>query len=357
MNTRLFQYFLAVYECRSLGKASQRLGISQPALSKSLRHLEQSLAVPLFTRHTWGVAPTVYAHAFLPYVRAMGVQFAAAREELKALAEAQIGVVRVGSNLGGSASLLPRALLRLFRERPGMQVFVEEGLYHPLVMGVRDGSLDLAVTTRPAIRPALARDRRPGSAPMEPDAPAADDLEAAVLEPDSLAMAGPLELPASLAACRLAHDPFHVVTAAGHPLAGLAPDASVPRLLDFPWVLPPQQGVLRPHLVALFEQLGLPAPEAAVQGVSMLCVGELLRKGGFVTLLPESVLRYYPDLLPLPVPGLQLARDLIAVWNQDIVPTPAASYFLQLLRSEAGQGGAMDEAEDPAVPLSQGRSP
>ncbi|WP_296556792.1 LysR family transcriptional regulator [Pigmentiphaga sp.] len=290
------QHFLAVYEHRSLGKAGRALGMSQPALSKSLRQLEQSLGMALFTRHAWGVAPTVYAHTLLPYVRAIDMQFAAAQEELDALKSAHIGVVRVGCGAGASASLLPRTLLRLYGERPGMQVFVEEGLYHPLVMSVREGRLDMAVT-----------------------------------------MLTNLELPAALAHCRLMADPFHVALAPDHPLRELPGRSCLPRLRDYPWVLPPQNGVLRPHLVALFKQLELPAPTATVQGVSIPCTAELLRKGRFLTLLPDSVLRHYPDLAVLPLPELCLRRDLVAVWNQEIPATPAAEYFLALLRDEAAR--------------------
>ena len=51
------EHFLAAYELGSFGKAAYMLGISQPALSKSIRKLEVELGVELFERHPGGLHP------------------------------------------------------------------------------------------------------------------------------------------------------------------------------------------------------------------------------------------------------------------------------------------------------------
>jgi LysR family nitrogen assimilation transcriptional regulator len=56
---RQLRYFLAVVEKGSLSGAAQELNLSEPALSKSIRLLEQSLKVQLLERHARGMVPTV----------------------------------------------------------------------------------------------------------------------------------------------------------------------------------------------------------------------------------------------------------------------------------------------------------
>src|SRR5580658_3020836 len=60
---RQLRYFLAVVEKGSLSGAAEALNISEPALSKSIRLLEQSLKVQLLERHSRGMVPTVFGRA------------------------------------------------------------------------------------------------------------------------------------------------------------------------------------------------------------------------------------------------------------------------------------------------------
>jgi DNA-binding transcriptional LysR family regulator len=55
-----FRNLLAVIEKGSLGRAAEALRISQPAMTKSIRRLEQQLGVPLFYRAARGMQPTIY---------------------------------------------------------------------------------------------------------------------------------------------------------------------------------------------------------------------------------------------------------------------------------------------------------
>jgi DNA-binding transcriptional LysR family regulator len=53
----------------SLGRAAATLNITQPAVTRALKQLEESYGVPLFERTTRGVVPTVYGEALLPYAQ------------------------------------------------------------------------------------------------------------------------------------------------------------------------------------------------------------------------------------------------------------------------------------------------
>ena len=63
MEIRHLRNFLAVMKTGSLNKASAELGVSQPALTKSIKRLEAALGVPLFTRETKGMRATPYAES------------------------------------------------------------------------------------------------------------------------------------------------------------------------------------------------------------------------------------------------------------------------------------------------------
>ena len=60
IDIRQLQHFLTIIDCGSLGRASKKLNISEPALSKSIRRMEERLQVLLLDRSRRGVVPTVY---------------------------------------------------------------------------------------------------------------------------------------------------------------------------------------------------------------------------------------------------------------------------------------------------------
>jgi DNA-binding transcriptional LysR family regulator len=66
---RQFELVKALATYRHFGRAASALGVSQPALTRSLKHLEESLGVPLFDRQ--GVTPTVFGELMLSHVEAV----------------------------------------------------------------------------------------------------------------------------------------------------------------------------------------------------------------------------------------------------------------------------------------------
>lgn len=124
MDVRHLRNMLAVLEDGSIGKAAQRLNISQPALTKSIQRLEEHLGVRLFERETRGMKPTFYAESLRGYAKAACIGMAEAERQIAALRKGTEGVVTVAGPPLIMTELLPPVLVRLAQERPKLKVRV-----------------------------------------------------------------------------------------------------------------------------------------------------------------------------------------------------------------------------------------
>lgn len=86
---RQLRYLLAIAEVGHVGRATQRVHISQPALSQQLCKLERELGVALFTRHHRGVSPTEAGLVMLDHARKILDQVEEARQAIESLNEAK----------------------------------------------------------------------------------------------------------------------------------------------------------------------------------------------------------------------------------------------------------------------------
>src|SRR5882757_1252449 len=134
-----------IAEQGSVVRAAESLRVTQPVVTRGLRELEAILGVELFDRGPRGVSPTVYGTAFLAHAQAVLTQVRQAGQHIAELREGQAGSVTVGTHLAGSNVLLPRAISRLKRARPGLRVIVREATPDVLVADLLVGRIDLTV--------------------------------------------------------------------------------------------------------------------------------------------------------------------------------------------------------------------
>lgn len=149
--------FVSVVESGSLRAAARKLGVSQPAMTKSIRTLEEELRVQLVQRTTRGVVATPAGRAFFTRARVVQAELRKAREELAHLSGGSGGEVALGISPVAGTLLIPGALARFRHEQPAASVRIVEGWPGALLPLVRDASLDLAVGQKPATKldPAL----------------------------------------------------------------------------------------------------------------------------------------------------------------------------------------------------------
>lgn len=303
LKNRHIPLLAALGDTGNLNRAAIGLGISQPAISKLLKELEDGLGVELFERHARGVVPTRYGEAMIRHARRMLNTLDSAYSEVDALRHGQQGHVRIGTILTPCADLLPRVIRCAKQRFPELEVTVRTGSSRDLLMTLDDGELDFLVARFSACS-------QQNELHFEP----------------------------------LATEPLQICARAGlihGPLSRAELNAA-------DWVLPPAGSVLRQEFDALFQRVGMRPPTKVVNAENLLMVTTLLEKNDMLTVLPRDVLAHYARYGMLAEVDVDASIDLdlnqglmaygIITKNPQLL-SPAASSVLGLLRDAAREMG------------------
>lgn len=143
---RHFRAFLAVAEELNFRVAAERLHLTQPPLTRTIRQLEDILGAPLFRRNTRSCELTDFGARILPPVRKI---LSLVKEELLLLREqGQPSVLRVGVCFAIHAVKLP-IMREVIRQATSIPVDLDLRMSHDLVQAMIRGSLDVAVVLAP----------------------------------------------------------------------------------------------------------------------------------------------------------------------------------------------------------------
>ena len=234
------RHFLAAADSGSVRAAARRVGMTQPAMTKSLQQLERELGERLLVRGARGVALTPAGRAFLARARVIDSELRHAREDLAALrggADGRTVAIGIGPAL---CIAVPQALAHFRSRFPDTSVRVVEGVRTALLGPLREESLDFIVVQDPG-------------GPREPG------LKARPLLRPELVVAG----------------------RRGHPLSHAR---SLQELAGASWLVfnPPGSGGM---LDVAFRAAGLPAPRARVVCESYATAIALLARSDLLGLL------------------------------------------------------------------------
>jgi DNA-binding transcriptional LysR family regulator len=122
VNTRQLKHFLAVMDLGSLSAASEAVHLSPPALSRSLRALEDELRVPLFDRQDRRLRPTPYAQDYVERARRIVFEEKEGARSLALMRAGELGPLSFGMGSSIALSLLGPMVLRLLADAPGLRV-------------------------------------------------------------------------------------------------------------------------------------------------------------------------------------------------------------------------------------------
>jgi DNA-binding transcriptional LysR family regulator len=154
MELRQLDFFVAVAEELSFGRAAERLHIVQPAVSQQVRRLEGELGVRLFDRSSRRVRLTTAGERLLPEARAVLAAAGRVRQVAAAIAAGAEGILRVGTSQG-LGERLDQVLTELAKTAPRLQVRLVSAPVTERVARVLAGELDAAFVRAPGAAPGL----------------------------------------------------------------------------------------------------------------------------------------------------------------------------------------------------------
>lgn len=293
MELRQLAHFLVVARHGNIGRAAEELHLTQPALSKSIKRLEQELGVQLIDRQPRGVTLTVFGEALARHAELVTVEVNHTLSTISGLRGARQGRVRVGAAPASFTHLLPRAISSLLRRHPDIRVTVSGGLIDTLLMNLNKGALDFVVSALPSIKP----------------------------EPE-------------LAHEKLVGDQVRVVARAGHPLA-CGRRIGLEELVGERWVLPGRDVLTRQQIDSYFCERQLPPPETVIETNSVLHIMSLLRVTDMLSFMPQQLIDFFKDkdgLVALHVPEAVWHRTVGLSYRRRGFFSPASAALVEELR-------------------------
>jgi DNA-binding transcriptional LysR family regulator len=302
MELRDLEYFAVVAEHAHLGRAAAALGLSQPALSKSLRRLESALQTKLVKRTAKGVELTLEGSTLLTRVSDLRVSLQNVAREITEVGEGRVGRLRIGAGFAISEQFLSTALATVLKNSPRSSLQITLSDNDLMIPALRNGELDLIINYHPP------------------------------------------RLPEGLVFEHLFDDRYVISVAADHPLAKkkrvtLADLANERWALSEPTLLPQQR------LNEAFRDHGLPPPKIALESRSAALRLRTVVSSGLLDFTSEAIIRQVQRdyaVTTLAVPELSMHRPIGAIRRKETYLPPIVKRMLDTLRAVAKSSDRAD---------------
>lgn len=288
---------IAIAQQGSAVGAARQLGISQPAVHRAARELEQTVGITLYRRRVHSVSANP---AGLEFARRLSLalhEISEATDEISSARGLARGRISVGVLPLMPKRLLARAIGRLLQVYPDAAIAIHEGSYSLLLNDLQSGVIDLIV----------------GALRREP-------LSENVVESALFA------------------DPYAVAVRRGHELTMRA-QITNEDLSAYDWVVPQKD---MPRRAALEEMLAtLPRrPRIVMETSSLAMMMAMLVESDCITLLSRANIfggNYRNDVVALAVGTLETARTVGMTTRADWLATPVQQAFIDQLREQCRQ--------------------
>lgn len=292
LKLRDLRILMTVAECGTMGKAAEKLAVSQPVVSKAIANMEHALGVRLLDRHQNGVEPTAYGRVLIKRGVVIFDEMRQGLKDIEFLSDPTAGEVSAGAPAPVTSAIIAPAIYQLSRRYPRMRFNAVVADSAPLFAELEARNIDFAIA-RVAHR-----------------------------------------LPEEHNSEVLFHDKIKVVTGSGNPLARRR-SITLADLIGEPWLLLPPHSYFGSLQAAVFRASGLEPPQITVATAAYHLRLELLSNNRLLTILPGFSIvlpRSRRDLVALPV-KLQVAHDpvcIITLKNRSL--SPAAQMFIECVR-------------------------
>jgi DNA-binding transcriptional LysR family regulator len=310
----LIEQTVALGEAGNFARAAERLGITQPTLTRNIATLEAKLGLRLFDRGRGGAVPTVFGQAVIERGRALVRDSNALQAELQALAGLETGQLNIAAGPYAAEDLVGPAVAQMVSLRPGLRIRVTVVAPDEIQREVLSGRHEL------------------GLGGIEGQA-VHDELSIVQLRERRL-----------LLACR-----------PGHPLAGTQP--TLQQVLSFPLVTVFMHGRTAREAAmgggdAGFEDRSRNGFAPAIEVNSLDTAKQVARRSDALFPGSESMLAAQfarGELLRLDYDSPELRSRSALVRLRNRTPSPAALKFMALVRAVEAELIALEEADTVAA--------
>jgi DNA-binding transcriptional LysR family regulator len=276
-----------VVKSGSMAKAARQLAMSQPAVSEAIANLEHVLRVRLLDRSTHGVEPTMYADAILKRSMTVFDELQQGVRDIEFLADPTTGELTIGYSESIAGTVLLSTILERFSKQYPRVITHAEIVGAPTFRfpGLRDRTYDLVLARRWAPRDLLV-----------------DDLNLEFLFDEPL-----------------------VVVAGVDSRWARRRKVDLAELFHEPWILPAPKSASHERLVEAFGAMGLGLPAAGLVTSSIDLRARMSARGGYITVVPRSVLRHGDEghrlkVLPVDLPAWPWPISIVTLKNRTLSP-------------------------------------
>ena len=288
---RSLKYLLAVAECSSFTRAAESLFVSQPALSQQIKQLEEQIGVQLLERSGRNVHLTDAGELYVRHVERALAEINAASDALDDLSDLSRGSVSLA--LTPITDYLTVSLIQEFvSQHPNISLDIKEMTQHQVEEAVLQDNANVGVMF--SNQTSLTTGR--------------DELETMTLSKDSLVLAS------NKAPRPKKEDPHQdsLIELTKHPLALLETRFEMRRQID-----------------AYFTSHDL-SPKVTLEANSLGFLIEMVKRGGFRTILPGSIVASVDDLVAIPVEPALPTHTATIIIRKAAYRSRATDAFLRL---------------------------
>ena len=292
---RLIRQFIATVEHGNITAASMALHISQPALTKNIRKLEESLGVKLLERHSRGVVPTSYGEILLRRGKLVELEFEYAAAEIEAMKGGNKGTIRIGTSPVFTTLFMPKVSAAIVQTNPGLKIDLINGVLDTLVPGLLQGKLDIIC-----------------SALDFPDHP-------------------------EIVKEHLIDFEHAVFARADHPLANRT-NIEATDLMAYEWVMLAQDHIAISRLGSYFSANGISPPRIAMETNSFETAFAMVKEGNFLTSATLSMIDFARSagLTLLPIRGTLWHFPAGVAYRRSTATPTAITSIIDNLKIEIG---------------------